>query len=159
MFIAFMFSNYFDQANCTTLSSKVTMRSKRHLKLRKWENTPRAGAELKMLVTNQRWVYFIQENPHYTSPEPLKYNGMFNWTMTYKRSSDVWAPYGTYRTVEDNDLRRSYFSSGAGYFLFVFLLVAGVAKILESLSKEVLFTMPRTSIVSGLFSLLSSGFA
>lgn len=110
-------------------------------------------------TTNQRWVYFIQENPHYTSPEPLKYNGMFNWTMTYKRSSDVWAPYGTYRTVENNDLRRSYFSSGAGYFLFVFLLVAGVAKILESLSKEVLFTMPRTSIVSGLFSLLGSGFA
>ena len=97
-------------------------------------------------TTNQRWVYFVQENPHYTSPEPLKYNGMFNWTMTYKRSSDVWAPYGTYRTAEDNDLRRSYFSSGAGYFLFVFLLVAGVAKILESLSKEVLFTMPRTSI-------------
>ncbi|KAM7445493.1 alpha-(1-_3)-fucosyltransferase [Porites harrisoni] len=64
-------------------------------------------------TTNQRWVYFIQENPHYTSPEPLKYNGMFNWTMTYKRSSDVWAPYGTYRTAEDNDLRRSYFSSGA----------------------------------------------
>ena len=110
-------------------------------------------------TTNQRWVYFIQENPHYTSPEPLKYNGMFNWTMTYKRSSDVWAPYGTYRTVENNDLRRSYFPSGAGYFLFVFLLVAGVAKILESLSKEVLFTMPRMSIVSGLFSLLSSGFA
>ena len=87
-------------------------------------------------TTNQRWVYFIQENPHYTSPEPLKYNGMFNWTMTYKRSSDVWAPYGTYRTVKNNDLRRSYFSSGAGDFLFVFLLVAGVAKTLESLSKR-----------------------
>ena len=101
--------------------------------------------------TFQRWVYFIQENPHYTSPEPLKYNGMFNWTMTYKRSSDVWAPYGTYRTVKNNDLRRSYFSSGAGYFLFVFLLVAGVAKTLESLSKEVLFTMPSTSTVRGLF--------
>ena len=50
MFIASIFSNYLDQANCTTLSSKVTMGSKRHLKLRKWENTPRAGAELKMLV-------------------------------------------------------------------------------------------------------------
>ena len=87
-------------------------------------------------TTNQRWVYFIQENPHYTSPEPLKYNGMFNWTMTYKRSSDVWAPYGTYRTVKNNDLRRSYFSSGAGDFLFVFLLVAGVAKTLESFSKR-----------------------
>ena len=50
VFIASMFSNYLDQANCTTLSSKVTMRRKRHLKLRKWENTPRAGVELKMLV-------------------------------------------------------------------------------------------------------------
>lgn len=70
-------------------------------------------------TTNQRWVYFIQENPHYTSPEPLKYNGIFNWTMTYKRSSDLWAPYGTYRAVKNNDLRRRYFSSGAGYFLLV----------------------------------------
>lgn len=54
--------------------------------------------------TNQRWVYFVQENPHYTSPEPSKYNGVFNWTMTYKRSSDVWVPYGSYRTILDTSL-------------------------------------------------------
>ena len=54
--------------------------------------------------TNQRWVYFVQENPHYTSPEPSKYNGVFNWTMTYKRSSDVWVPYGSYRTILNTSL-------------------------------------------------------
>lgn len=53
--------------------------------------------------TNQRWVYFVQENPHYISPEPSKYNGVFNWTMTYKRSSDVWAPYGSYRKNTDSN--------------------------------------------------------
>lgn len=52
-------------------------------------------------LTNQRWVYFIQENPHYTSPKPTKYNGVFNWTMTYKRSSDVWVPYGGYRRIKN----------------------------------------------------------
>lgn len=64
--------------------------------------------------TNQRWVYFIQENPHYTSPEPSKYNGVFNWTMTYKRSSDVWAPYGSYRKV-NTDVRGEHVSSTAGW--------------------------------------------
>lgn len=54
--------------------------------------------------SNQRWVYFVQENPHYTSPEPSKYNGVFNWTMTYKRSSDVWVPYGSYRTIQNTSL-------------------------------------------------------
>lgn len=54
--------------------------------------------------TNQRWVYFVQENPHYTSPEPSKYNGVFNWTMTYKRSSDVWVPYGSYRAIQNTSL-------------------------------------------------------
>lgn len=57
--------------------------------------------------TNQRWVYFVQENPHYTSPKPSEYNGVFNWTMTYKRSSDVWFPYGGYREIK----RMSSFSN------------------------------------------------
>lgn len=57
--------------------------------------------------TNQRWVYVIQENSHYTTPEPSKYNGVFNWTMTYKRSSDIWAPYGSYRKKNIDD-RKNY---------------------------------------------------
>lgn len=66
--------------------------------------------------TNQRWVYFIQENPYYTSPEPSTYNGVFNWTMTYKRSSDIWAPYGSYRTVSNTDMRDSeHVSTTAGW--------------------------------------------
>ena len=65
-------------------------------------------------TSNQRWVYFIQENPHYTSPKPSKYNGIFNWTMTYKRSSDVWAPYGSYKRVNNTDMRSGHVSATAG---------------------------------------------
>lgn len=62
---------------------------------------------------NQPWVYFVQENPHYTTPEPSMYNGVFNWTMTYKRSSDVWAPYGSYRK-KNTDKRSNHDSGIAG---------------------------------------------
>ncbi|XP_022796601.1 LOW QUALITY PROTEIN: alpha-(1,3)-fucosyltransferase C-like [Stylophora pistillata] len=58
--------------------------------------------------TNQRWVYFVQENPHYTTFESSKYNGVFNWTMTYKRSSDIWAPYGSYRRRKNTEERDNY---------------------------------------------------
>lgn len=70
----------------------------------------------KVRSTNQRWVYFVQENPHYTSPKPSKYNGVFNWTMTYKRSSDVWVPYGGYRRIKNTSLLSSHASVTAGAF-------------------------------------------
>lgn len=43
-------------------------------------------------------------------PSPLREtrdNGVFNWTMTYKRSSDIWAPYGSYRKKNIDD-RKNY---------------------------------------------------
>eukprot|EP00112_Aurelia_sp_Birch-Aquarium-sp1_P006619 Seg1727.1 transcript_id=Seg1727.1/GoldUCD/mRNA.D3Y31 product="Glycoprotein 3-alpha-L-fucosyltransferase A" protein_id=Seg1727.1/GoldUCD/D3Y31 len=40
----------------------------------------------------QRWVYFISENPVNT-PDRAALNGLFNWTMTYKKESDIWIPY------------------------------------------------------------------
>lgn len=44
---------------------------------------------------HQRWVYFIMENPINT-PNPSPYNGMFNWTLTYRPDSDLRFPYGNY---------------------------------------------------------------
>ncbi len=48
---------------------------------------------------HQRWVYFISENPYNTAnPAPL--DGLFNWTMTYKKESDIWIPYQRYIRLE-----------------------------------------------------------
>ena len=50
----------------------------------------------------QRWVYFISETPINT-PDRRPINGLFNWTMTYKKESDIWIPYKKYVPLSPND--------------------------------------------------------
>ncbi|XP_076342411.1 alpha-(1,3)-fucosyltransferase 7-like [Tachypleus tridentatus] len=50
----------------------------------------------------QRWVFFTDESPLNTfflthEYQMRDYNGVFNWSMTYRRDSDVYVPYG--RTI------------------------------------------------------------
>lgn len=49
--------------------------------------------------STQRWVYFTHENPHNMDHNPASYNGVFNWTITYRRDSDVFHPYLHYRKI------------------------------------------------------------
>ena len=42
----------------------------------------------------QRWVHWNIESPQYLSVDIAQLNGMFNWTMTFKRTSDFYLPYG-----------------------------------------------------------------
>ena len=42
----------------------------------------------------QRYVFFSQEAPAYMGEDPAKFNGFFNWTMTYQTNSDVPYTYG-----------------------------------------------------------------
>eukprot|EP00794_Sanderia_malayensis_P016765 gene16765-18459_t len=51
---------------------------------------------------HQRWVYFISENPMNT-PDRTPLNGLFNWTMTYKKESDIWIPYKKYEKLGPDD--------------------------------------------------------
>ena len=44
----------------------------------------------------QRWVFYSLESPIHSKIVPSEYNGMFNWTMTYERRSDIFEPYGFY---------------------------------------------------------------
>ncbi|EDO40397.1 predicted protein, partial [Nematostella vectensis] len=60
---------------------------------------------IKQKPPSQRWVFFILENPHHTWKPLDKLNGMFNWTMTYRRDSDIFAPYGMY--YEDPSNKRT----------------------------------------------------
>ena len=54
--------------------------------------------------SHQRWAYFISENPRNT-PDRRPLDGLFNWTMTYKKESDVWLPYKKYHKLKDNEER------------------------------------------------------
>nr|CAD7439752.1 unnamed protein product [Timema bartmani] len=42
---------------------------------------------------HQRYIFFLQESPgmHAT---PVKFPNFFNWTVTYRRDSDIYIPYG-----------------------------------------------------------------
>ncbi|KAL1475555.1 hypothetical protein MTO96_037204 [Rhipicephalus appendiculatus] len=45
--------------------------------------------------TWQKWVFFLMESPPHTGFADFNFtHGMFNWTMTYRRDSDVYVPYG-----------------------------------------------------------------
>ena len=55
--------------------------------------------DLTKRLPHQRWVYYNHESPARTSPmnNPSQgkiFNGLFNWTITYKLDSDIYHPYG-----------------------------------------------------------------
>ncbi|XP_071513220.1 alpha-(1,3)-fucosyltransferase C-like [Panulirus ornatus] len=44
--------------------------------------------------SHQRWVFWEIESASYVYQDPARYNAHFNWTMTYRRDSDIAYPYG-----------------------------------------------------------------
>jgi len=61
--------------------------------------------------TNSRWIFFLHESPENAKPDPELFNGLFNWTMGYRRDADIVVPYnwewGTWerRSPEDPPVR------------------------------------------------------
>lgn len=53
-------------------------------------------------TTNQIWFYFVLENPMNVVMDSYGYAGVFNWTMTYSRDSEIYAPYGMYESLTEN---------------------------------------------------------
>ncbi|XP_057371281.1 alpha-(1,3)-fucosyltransferase C-like [Daphnia carinata] len=43
---------------------------------------------------HQRWILWSLESPQYNMRDIYPLDGLFNWTMTYRRDSDVIQPYG-----------------------------------------------------------------
>lgn len=43
---------------------------------------------------NQRWIFWSLESPQYNMQDIYPLDNLFNWTMTYRRDSDVVQPYG-----------------------------------------------------------------
>ena len=56
--------------------------------------SPESLAELKR-PANQVWIWVNQESPS-NLQNARAYNGLFNWTATYHRRSDIFLPYGHY---------------------------------------------------------------
>ena len=50
----------------------------------------------------QRWGYFLLESPRAT-PNTKPLNGLFHWTITYRRDSDFWSPYGSYTEISNGN--------------------------------------------------------
>ena len=71
-------------------------------------------------LPHQRFVFFEMESPTTTDPLPLLHNftryGFFNWTMTYRRDSDVVNrdAYGVVVPIANSTLSAEYPRRGAG---------------------------------------------
>jgi galactoside alpha-1,3-fucosyltransferase 4 len=57
-------------------------------------------------TANQRWIFFPTESPQNV---PLSHviNGMFNWTMSYRKDSDIFRPYGYFYPSNKRDAKES----------------------------------------------------
>ena len=78
-----------------------------HIRDMKEENEP----VIKLPETrspNQRYVMFLMESPSYDLFPYEEFQNYFNWTMTYKRNSDFFRPYGW---IAPNDWKWHYPSS------------------------------------------------
>jgi len=49
---------------------------------------------------DQRYIYFLLESPVHDHLDYSRFSDFFNLTMTYRRDSDVFAPYGSFRPSE-----------------------------------------------------------
>ena len=49
---------------------------------------------------DQRYIYFLLESPVHDHLDYSRFSGFFNMTMTYRRDSDVFVPYGSFRPSE-----------------------------------------------------------
>lgn len=69
----------------------------------------------KLRFPNQVWILFILESSHKLTRDYSFLNNMFNWTMSYRTSSTVFAPYGTFvkrdKMTDNSDSRLSQTNS------------------------------------------------
>lgn len=59
---------------------------------------------------DQKWIFFTDESPKntffLTKAYSMKdYNGIFNWSMTYRADSDIPVPYGRTVKLKDHEIR------------------------------------------------------
>jgi len=50
----------------------------------------------------QIWFYFVLENPLHVTMNTDGYAGVFNWTMSYRRESEIYTPYGKFTPLKED---------------------------------------------------------
>ncbi len=61
-------------------------------------------SERTRLRKDQKWVFISYENPFNDYDFYKSFNGLFNWTATFRYSSDMPMPYGRYRNISKSKL-------------------------------------------------------
>ena len=51
---------------------------------------------------HQRYIHWMQESAQYLYMDIHKLDGIFNWTMTYRRDSDFYLPYGRFHKIKSH---------------------------------------------------------
>eukprot|EP00095_Tigriopus_kingsejongensis_P005710 snap_masked-scaffold459_size165548-processed-gene-0.8 protein:Tk05710 transcript:snap_masked-scaffold459_size165548-processed-gene-0.8-mRNA-1 annotation:"hypothetical protein DAPPUDRAFT_41601" len=59
-----------------------------------WDDMPKSRSP------QQRYVHWLAESPQYRYMDENLLNNYFNWTMTYRRDSDFYLPYGRFHQVK-----------------------------------------------------------
>ena len=51
----------------------------------------------------QIWFYYVLENPLNVFIDPNGYADVFNWTMSYRKESEIYTPYGDYILLKETE--------------------------------------------------------
>ena len=66
----------------------------------------------KLNKTQQIWIWLMHESPDNTFYNPSIYNGIFNWTSTYRLDSDVFIPYFGIKKLKSRVTKEINFAEG-----------------------------------------------
>lgn len=57
--------------------------------------SPQKLRKMRMFLNNSKqvWIWVMHESPEYTYYKPADYNWIFNWTASYRKTSDIHIPY------------------------------------------------------------------
>eukprot|EP00096_Caligus_rogercresseyi_P009651 TRINITY_DN3306_c0_g1_i1.p2 TRINITY_DN3306_c0_g1~~TRINITY_DN3306_c0_g1_i1.p2 ORF type:complete len:397 (-),score=104.04 TRINITY_DN3306_c0_g1_i1:859-2049(-) len=67
-----------------------------HQRSFKWEDIPTKRSP------HQRYIHWVIESAQYVYMDIASLNGFFNWTMTYRRDSDFYLPYGRFVKIKEH---------------------------------------------------------
>ena len=63
--------------------------------------------ELRLRSSEQIWMWVMHENPNFTYYNVSDYDQFFNWSVTFRPSSDIYAPYFGIKKLQSGDYRPS----------------------------------------------------
>ena len=75
-------------------------------------NAERLKRLRKKLPKGQKWIYLSHENPQDDVNIYKPYDGVFNWTSTFSRRSDIFLPYSSYVKLEKPRLEQKNHAEG-----------------------------------------------